>query len=160
MLEEIIETRFFNFENDFVGSLKCIPMIVRFKLDTCRIKLQLADWVKLSFQEKDDLARLACHFPYEVALYSNYVNQLVIKYTGALPSMLSKLDDQWSIAEKVPQEVTAKAVEWECPEIPLTDWQNLDLLERFALVKLSRSGHEGKNFPYAFREFFGNQHLA
>jgi len=34
---------FFEFEADFVDSLRCIPMHVRLKLDTC-IKLKLAQW--------------------------------------------------------------------------------------------------------------------
>ncbi|HEY9298982.1 MAG TPA: nitrate reductase associated protein, partial [Phormidium sp.] len=28
-------TKFFQFEADFVNSLRCIPMQVRYKLDTC-----------------------------------------------------------------------------------------------------------------------------
>jgi len=32
---------FFQFEADFVDSLRCIPMQVRFKLATCGIKLKL-----------------------------------------------------------------------------------------------------------------------
>lgn len=37
---------FFAFESDFVDSLRCIPMVVRYKLDTCGIKLKLPEWVK------------------------------------------------------------------------------------------------------------------
>jgi len=35
---------FFDFEADFVLSLRCIPMIVRYKLDTYGVKLKLAHW--------------------------------------------------------------------------------------------------------------------
>ncbi|MBD0342498.1 MAG: nitrate reductase associated protein, partial [Microcoleus sp. Co-bin12] len=35
---------FFEFEADFVEALRCIPMKVRLKLDTCGIKLKLQDW--------------------------------------------------------------------------------------------------------------------
>jgi hypothetical protein len=35
---------FFEFEADFVEALRCIPMQVRLKLDTCGIKLKLQDW--------------------------------------------------------------------------------------------------------------------
>ncbi len=31
----------FQFEADFVASLRCIPIQVRYKLDTCGIKLKL-----------------------------------------------------------------------------------------------------------------------
>lgn len=149
----IIECRFFDFENDFVGTLKCIPMIIRYKLDICMIKLKLPDWVKLSYQEKDNLAQMPCYAAFEVENYSRYVNQLVWKYTGSYPSALLEINDKWTSIDEVPEEVNEKAAEWECPEISLKQWTSLDLLERFALVKLSRSGHEGKNFPYAVREF-------
>jgi hypothetical protein len=148
-----IKTHYFQFESDFADNLRCIPMIVRYKLDTCRIKLQLSDWVKLNFQEKDELAELACSLPGEVEHYADYVNGLAIKYTGLIPNVLKNVNETWVYTQQVPEEVISKAREWECPDITVSQWQNLKLLERFALVKLSRSGHEGKNFPRAFQEF-------
>ena len=153
MIAECIETRFFEFENDFVDSLKCIPMIVRYKLDACRIKLKLSDWVKFNYFEKDQLAQLPCYTLSEVNKYADYVNALAWKHSGAYPSILADINDKWTSQSSVPAEVNAKAAEWECPEITHNQWNNLDLLERFALVKLSRSGHEGKNFPLAVKEF-------
>ena len=145
-----IETRFFAFESDFVDSLRCIPMIVRYKLDTCRVKLQLSDWAKFNYQEKDALADLPCHLAEEVEAYAEYVNGLVWKYTSTVPSLLKNLDPAWVY---VPAEVREKAQEWNCPVINASQWMQLDVLERFALVKLSRSGHEGRNFPRALAEF-------
>ena len=150
---ERIETRFFDFETDFVSSLKCIPMIVRYKLDTCRIKLKLPDWVKMSFEEKEELAWLPCYRPDEIARYADYVNELAFKYSNQYPSILSGVDDQWSAPLPVPTEVTDKAAEWECESPTADEWALLHVFERFALVKLSRSGHEGKNFPRALMEF-------
>jgi hypothetical protein len=37
--------------------------------------------------------------------------------------------------------------------ITLKQWQNLTPLQRFALLKLSHSSHENKNFLPALREF-------
>lgn len=147
-----IETRFFAFESDFVGSLRCIPMIVRYKLDTCRIKLQLADWAKFNYREKDELAALPCHSAEEIDAYAQLVNGLVWKYTRSVPGLLKNLDPAWTHLQ-VPAEVSEKAREWECPAISTRQWMKLDILERFALVKLSRSGHEGRNFPRALAEF-------
>lgn len=147
-----IETRFFAFESDFVDSLRCIPMIVRYKLDTCRVKLQLADWAKFNYQEKDQLADLPCHSAEEVEAYTGFVNGLVWKYTSTVPSLLKNLDPAW-VHMHVPAEVREKAQEWNCPVISASQWMQLDVLERFALVKLSRSGHEGRNFPRALAEF-------
>ena len=41
-------TYFFEFEADFVDSWRCIPMQVRYKLDTCGIKLKLAEWNQMN----------------------------------------------------------------------------------------------------------------
>lgn len=147
-----IETRFFAFESDFVDSLRCIPMIVRYKLDTCRVKLQLSDWARFNFDEKDFLAEMPCHTADEIEIYANYVNELVWKYTSTVPSRLKNLDPAWTHLY-VPTEVREKAQEWNCPVISASQWMALDVLERFALVKLSRSGHEGRNFPRALAEF-------
>lgn len=147
-----IETRFFAFESDFVDSLRCIPMIVRYKLDTCRVKLQLADWARLNFHEKDELAALPCHSQEEIVAYADFVHALVWKYTSTVPSLLKTLDAAW-VHTQVPAEVREKTQEWNCPVISASQWMQLDVLERFALVKLSRSGHEGRNFPRALAEF-------
>jgi hypothetical protein len=147
-----IRTRFFAFESDFVDSLRCIPMIVRFKLDTCRVKLQLADWAKFNYQEKDQLADMPCHTASEISSYARFVYSLVWKYTSSVPGTLKSLEPSW-IYEQVPEEVNTKAHEWNCPGISESQWNQLEMLERFALVKLSRSGHEGRNFPRAFAEF-------
>jgi hypothetical protein len=147
-----IQTRFFAFESDFVDSLRCIPMVVRYKLDTCRVKLQLADWAKFNFDEKDILAEMPCHAPEEIEAYADYVNGLVWKYTCTVPGLLKNLDPAW-VYPHVPAEVHERVQEWKCPVISASQWMQLDILERFALVKLSRSGHEGRNFPRALAEF-------
>jgi len=38
-------------------------------------------------------------------------------------------------------------------EISIGQWRNLYLLQRFALLKLCRPGHENRNFPIAMKEF-------
>lgn len=147
-----IETRFFAFESDFVDNLRCIPMIVRYKLDTCRVKLQLTHWCKFNYEEKDQLASLPCHKPDEIEAYASFVNGLVWQYAGTVPGLLNHLDPAWIYAQ-IPAEVHERAREWDCPVISPSQWMRLDILERFALVKLSRSGHEGRNFPRALAEF-------
>lgn len=67
--------------------------------------------------------------------------------------MLSQLNDSWNIINQVPEEIQLKAKEWDYPEISIKNWIAMDMLQRFALVKLSRSDHEGRNFPIALKEF-------
>jgi hypothetical protein len=53
-------TNFFQFEADFVDSLRCIPMQVRMKLDTCGIKLKLTHWHQFTQQERQALVEMPC----------------------------------------------------------------------------------------------------
>ena len=153
MKTEIITPFFFDFESDFVESLRCIPMIVRYKLDSCGIKLKLPEWVKISVEEKNQLAFLPCYLRSEVDLYGEFVKMLVWKYANQEASLLTSVDDYWNSLTGVPEEVQTKATEYNCPVLSQKQWIELNTLQRFALVKLSRSGHEGKNFPRAMREF-------
>lgn len=153
MKTETIIPFFFDFESDFVESLRCIPMIVRYKLDSCGIKLQLAEWVKISVEEKTQLAFLPCYLDSEVDSYGEFVKKLVWKHTNHEASLLTSVDDAWNELHNVPDGIQQKAVEWNCQVLTVKQWLELDTLQRFALIKLSRSGHEGKNFPKAIREF-------
>lgn len=148
-----MEIIFFEFENDFVESLKCVPMIVRYKLDTCMIKLTLAEWAKIKSATKKVLAYLPCSSEEEIRQYGNFVSAVVSMITGSEPRLLNHVSDSWNDLTQVPDEVYDKAFEWSCPAPTLDQWAKLSTMQRFALVKLSRSGHEGKNFPVALREF-------
>jgi hypothetical protein len=155
MIMKTIEIKpfFFEFESDFVDTLKCVPMIVRYKLDTCGIKLKLHEWAKLSFQHKESLTNMPCHQPYEIVLYKNMLCDLIRKQFGYEAGELSEIQDSWNFIDHIPDEVQEKAKTWTGMPIALKDWILLDTLQRFALVKLSRSGHEGSNFPGALKEF-------
>jgi hypothetical protein len=51
-----VSARFFNFESDFVESLRCVPMCVRLKLDLAGVKLKLNEWSKMDPAERAYLA--------------------------------------------------------------------------------------------------------
>ncbi|MVM39932.1 nitrate reductase maturation protein NarM [Spirosoma sp. HMF3257] len=144
---------FFAFESDFVDSLHCIPMVVRYKLDTCGIKLKLPEWVKLTVADKARLAEQPCYTSAEINQYRLDLIELVQVRCQHRVSELGEVDPVWEWLGEVPNEVQQKALEWECRTLTIQQWLQLDVLQRFALVKLSRSGHEGKNFPRAIREF-------
>jgi hypothetical protein len=148
-----VSPHFFKFESDFVSTLKCIPMIVRYKLDSCGIKLKLPEWAGFNLSDKESLARLPCYTSLEVENYRQFVCQLVRSYFGHEASILPDVNDSWNDLDQVPHEVEEKAAEWNCEKISIRNWIELDVLQRFALVKLSRSGHEGRNFPVALQEF-------
>ncbi len=144
---------FFEFEADFVEALRCIPMQVRLKLDTCGIKLKLQDWNHFTQAERQTLVELPCWTNAEILAYREQLNQIVIKHTGK-PGTDLPVDEHppWMDAANVPESVTEKAQEMGVT-ITLEQWASLQPLQRFALIKLSRSSHENRNFLPAVREF-------
>ncbi len=150
---QLEDIEYFDFEEDFVEEgIRCIPMIVRFKLDKAGIKLKLAEWAKFSNDEKSVLALLACSSEGEITNYHNTVVSLIERYTGkgatALP--IDK-DPDWN-SFLVPPELNQRAMELD-QAISTKQWNDLTTLQRFALLKLCKPGHENRNFPLALKEF-------
>ncbi|MEA5570579.1 nitrate reductase associated protein [Calothrix sp. UHCC 0171] len=144
---------FFIFEADFVDSLRCIPMQVRYNLDTCGIKLKLADWNQINSDERQTLVDMACTNEKEVQAFREYLQNLILQRTGKAPSELPiEQYPDWLNTDKIPEEIQKKASEFSV-RITQQQWRDLSPLQRFALIKLSRSGHENKNFPQALKEF-------
>lgn len=144
---------FFNFEADFVDSLRCIPMIVRLKLDTCGVKLKLAEWNHFTQLECQQLVELPCEDLAAVNTYRKYVCELIFKHTGHQASLLD-IDPQpaWLDDRAIPPAIITKVTEHQL-NITLSQWDSLTPLQRFALIKLTRSSHENNNFLPALEEF-------
>lgn len=144
---------FFQFEADFVASLRCIPMQVRYNLDTCGVKLKLHHWHQLTPAQRQALVDLPCDTPEAIQHYRTVLRQWVQDRSGERPPDLP-LDPApaWLDATAIPQSVQEKAQS--VPKnIALAQWAQLSPLQRFALIKLSRSGHENRNFLPACQEF-------
>ncbi|MEL6816352.1 MAG: nitrate reductase associated protein [Cyanobacteria bacterium J06598_3] len=144
---------FFEFEQDFVGSLRCIPMVVRHRLDTCGVKLKLEAWNKFSQPERSALVEWPCDSAEAVEHYRGRLQALITEKTGAPAKTLAiaSLPD-WQNLDAIPAAVVEK---FACQQIPLSlqQWSQLNELQRFALIKLSRSSHENNNFLPAVQEF-------
>ncbi|MEC4814540.1 MAG: nitrate reductase associated protein [Scytonema sp. PMC 1069.18] len=147
-------TVFFDFEADFVDSLRCIPMQVRCKLDTCGVKLKLSDWNQMTLAEREALVELPCSTETETQAYRNYLQNLIVQRTGTPASELPiEPHPAWLDANTVPVNVREKAAEFGV-HLNSQQWAELTPLQRFALIKLSRPGHESENFPKALKEFY------
>lgn len=146
-------SNFFEFEADFVDSLRCIPMQVRYKLDTCGIKLKLSDWNHFTQTERADLVEMPCDTPEEIRTYHQFLHDLVVEKTGTPASEFAvESHPAWMDSTAVPANVEQKAREFGVI-LTLEKWANLTSLQRFALIKLSRSSHENSNFLPAIKEF-------
>lgn len=145
---------YFNFEEDYIEkNVRCIPMIVRFKMDTIGIKLKLAEWSKFKPEERIGLAFLPATTEDELKSYHQHLSQLVEKYTNSKATFLTiDTNPEWANLQQVPDMLTEKAKEFGL-ELTPEKWYALTNLQRFALIKLYKPGHENKNFPKAIKEF-------
>ena len=145
---------YFNFEADFVeDNVRCIPMIARFKLDACGIKLSLRQWSKMNVEERNLVAEFNCNSQKKLADYKAYLQAVILNRTGELTKEFEvEQNPQWTETLAVPTIVTDKCAELNL-RITREAWLELDYLQRFVLVKLSKPSHENKNFPIAMKEF-------
>ncbi len=144
---------YFQFEADFIASLRCIPMQVRFKLDTCGIKLKLAHWHQFKEEERHALVNLPCTSPEEIAAYRNFLQNLILNHTGlAAKELTVDKEPAWLNSQAIPATTIEKAQEFGVIITP-KQWLYLTPLQRFALIKLSRPSHENRNFYPALKEF-------
>ncbi|MEZ4453598.1 MAG: nitrate reductase associated protein [Nannocystaceae bacterium] len=149
----------FAFEGDFQADLRCIPMIVRHRLDLCGIKLTLKEWVQLGPERRAAVVALVGEGEGEgegeasVTRFGDAVVSMVEARFGAAPARID-VDPApaWADRARIPAEVATKAAA-EGVALSDTQWAALAPLQRFALYKLSRSSHKNENFVPACREF-------
>jgi len=146
--------QYFKFEEDFIeDNIRCIPMIVRYKLDACGIKLKLKEWSKMNESERILLAEKPCSQNNEIAEYKEFLKQTILKRTGEnATEILVEENPAWMITTEIPEIVRTKCTELGYA-LRIEQWQQLKVLERFVLIKLSRPSHENANFPKAMLEF-------
>jgi hypothetical protein len=145
---------YFAFEEDFVeANVRCIPMIVRFKLDACGIKLKLSEWSRFTVTERNELVDRSCITPEAVESYKLFLQSLLLRKTGS-PGTEIAVDNEpaWADTTNISPALNEKANEFGW-EITAEQWMRLSNLQRFALLKLCKPGHENKNFPRAMKEF-------
>lgn len=143
---------FFQFEADFVLGLRCIPMSVRRKLDDCGVKLKLEHWHRLAESERQWLVDQPCESDRDRQAYREQLRTWTQRDWGD-PAKDLPIDPQpaW-LQPEIPE-----AVQTACHVLQVhlnpADWQSLDPLQRFALIKLARPGHEHRNLYPALQEF-------
>ena len=154
MKHPLQEPLFFKFEEDFIEpNIRCIPMIVRFKLDACGVKLKLAEWSRMTAEEREHLSMASCDTPASAVRYREHLLALILRRTGNPGTLIPvEKDPAWSRTDEIPYTVNEKILEMSV-DISVQRWQSLTDLQRFALLKLSYPGHENRNFPRAMEEF-------
>ncbi len=143
----------FQFEIEFADSLRCIPMQVRYNLDHCGIKLKLADWNRFTLSERQVLVNFSCEDAAAQQVYGAMLHELVVQHGGDRPANLPiNPQPEWQITTAIPDSVQTMAQKANLV-LTVEQWAGLLPLQRFALIKLSRSNHENHNFVPALQEF-------
>ena len=145
---------YFQFEEEFMeNSMRCIPMIIRFKMDIAGIKLKLSEWKKFGTEERIELALRSCDINEGREQYAAFLEGLIKKYTRRDPtSMEVNKNPAWKELHSIPGILIEKLKEFNW-NLSIVQWGFLTNLQRFSLLKLCRPGHENKNFPKAMKEF-------
>jgi len=144
----------FDFESDFVATLRCVPMAVRFKLDRVGVKLTLRQWSRFTAADRHEFLSRACRSPDEQESYRARLEALVHERTGDAAKPLPAPEPPlWETADGPPPAVTAFAEAIGVGPPSRQAWRELAELQRFVLIKLSRDNHDNVNFVPALREF-------
>ena len=144
----------FAFESDFVASLRCIPMAVRFKLDHCGIKLTLRQWSRFTRADRQALLVAPCDSRGEVEAYrAALVDLVAARAHEAATPLATPPCGQWDDLLATPPVVAeyARSLGLRAPGV--AQWRALTTLQRFVLIKLTRDSHDNVNFAPALREF-------
>lgn len=149
-----VDLPLFNFEADYAKSLCCMPMIVRYKLDACRIKLALPHWQRFDHTTRRLLIVERLDAPAGQRRYRHLLLHAIVHQAKAQPSRMparAALTDWDSrlLPERVRQSALNKGLALDGPR----RWADLGSLQRYTLFKLTRPGHENRNFRLALEEF-------
>ena len=144
----------FDFEFDFVETWRCIPLCVRRKLDLIGLKLKLGHWLELNVLQRQQLV----DWPDDASALEQ-LRQHLLSCTAKLVDgeailLLPAKSEAWQNAALVPEALVEKAVAREIV-LDIDRWSSLNELERFALCKLVRPGHDHHNLAAAFSEVLG-----
>ena len=144
----------FAFEQDFIGNWRCIPLCVRRKLDLSGVKLKLNHWLALTQDQRQQLV----DWP-DTTDALHQLRDHLRQCTASMPDGRAKDLDPvtaapWQQVDQLPEEV-ADAAAARGVELTSTHWREIRELDRFALCKLVRPGHDHHNLAAAFNEVLG-----
>jgi hypothetical protein len=147
----------FDFEQDGRYPLRRIPMMMRFNLDACGIRISLTGWIMLSRDEREELVALPCKSNTEREVFCARLADMLAPHAGNPDTIIERVDidpfPSWKNMDAIPQSLVDTLSELSLPNVTLPQWRVLTDLQRFALIKLTRSGHKNANLQPALKEF-------
>ena len=121
-------------------------MLVRMKLDLAGVKLTLAQWRQLPEADRRRLFEFPCEGKLGAKRYRELVSGLVRVRTGESVCLLSRPEVlAWNNVREIPEQVIGRAIDLGLPPPSIEHWRALSPAQRYALLKLTRDGHESPN---------------
>ena len=141
----------FQFEQDFIGNWRCIPLCVRRKLDLIGLKLKLNHWLALSQQQRQELVDYGDD-DVSLSMLRRHL-QLCTRSMrdGTAKDLPPAQREPWQRSDALP-DLVHRAADSRGVDLSLRRWIEMTELERFALCKLARPGHDHHNLDAAFSE--------
>ena len=136
---------------DFVGNWRCIPLCVRRKLDLIGVKLKLSHWLEFTQEQRQTLVDWSDQSPELVDLREHLRKLTQFMAEGMVKDLPIAEGEPWQILSVVPKVVQQAALNRSI-SISAGQWADLFEIERFALCKLARPGHDHHNLDAAFSE--------
>jgi hypothetical protein len=147
----------FNFEQDGRYPLRRIPMIIRFNLDACGVRLPLIAWTLLSREQRELLVALPCKTEEEQSAYCQRIIEMLQPHADNPDAKIEfvsvEASHDWRDTALVPQQIAEQLTDLSLPILDSSQWKALSDLQRFALLKLTRGGHKNDNLLPALKEF-------
>ena len=144
----------FAFEQDFIGSWRCIPLCVRRKLDLVGLKLKLSHWLEMSHEQRQDLVDWD-DSPDHLAQMRDQLRAWTASMAdGVLKDLPPAQTEPWQLTDQLPDQLL-DAARRRGIDLTTQAWMRMRELDRFALCKLARPGHDHHNLEAAFSEVLG-----
>ena len=144
----------FDFEQDFIGNWRCIPLCVRRKLDLSGVKLKLDHWLALTQDQRRQLVEWPDTPEALDGLRDHLRDCTASMPLGCVKDLPPLTDAPWQQVDQIPADV-AEAASARGVSLSATQWRGIQELDRFALCKLVRPGHDHHNLAAAFNEVLG-----
>jgi hypothetical protein len=147
----------YRFESIEATSLALIPLVIRYRLDQCAIKLHLQQWQQFSQTERAHLLHMAFTSTDDTAAWAEQLTAFVQRRCNVAPDRLveASLPD-WQNLDRWPATILERCTQLRLPLPALSAWQHLTPQHRHALCKIARSRHEYLLLEAALQEFLPN----
>ena len=145
----------FGFEVASSENLTFIPMSVRFNLDRFGLRISLAQWQLLPYEDR----RLLACFPVgeDTRIEPNFDHalfEMLRTHANVEPEWFSPDESPaWRDIAAVPEGVSRQAALAALPVPDVAQWAQLSPFKRYVLAKLSRKPEANHDFVPAMREF-------